>query len=75
MSILTNGTCLQIRLGRPGTRAKVDTSKINVPNSDGASEGETGATDKSLLHITKDLMDSPELKAIGSHDALTRGWV
>jgi hypothetical protein len=63
MSIIEKGTCLQLHLGRPGTRAKVDSESVDVN------------TDKEMLHVSKDLLDSPELNAIASHDHGMRAWV
>lgn len=54
---------LLVRLGRLGTRRKADTDQIDTD------------ADKALLHLSKDILDSPELQAIARHDAGTRKFL
>lgn len=54
---------LSLYQGTIGNRAKVDTKDVDVD------------TDKKMLHVTKDLYDSDELRAIRHLGSETRSWV
>jgi hypothetical protein len=62
-TMFERSTCLQVFFGRPGSRAKVDSARVEVD------------TDKELLHVSKDIMDSPELRALIGFDRGVRTWV
>lgn len=55
--------CLTVTLKAPGNRRKVSTAAVEAD------------TDKSMLHVSKDLLDSEEYKAIGKIDGETRRYV
>jgi hypothetical protein len=54
---------LVVEFHKLGNTRKVNTSQIEVD------------ADKSMLHINKNLLDSPEYDAIRKHDGQTRAWL
>jgi hypothetical protein len=61
---LTEATVvLMLELGHLGTRAKVSTDDVEVD------------TDKDMLHVSKDILTSAELKAISRHGNAIRSYV
>ncbi len=54
---------LVVEFHKLGNARKVSTSKITVD------------ADKSMLHVSKNLLDSPEYDAIKTHDGKTRAWL
>lgn len=54
---------LAFRTGLPGNRRKVSTSEVEVD------------ADKSMISLSKDLLDSEELKAVRKFDGQVRRWV
>lgn len=61
--LLDKTVVLMLELGRLGTRAKVNTDDVEVD------------TDKDMLHVSKDILTSLELKAISAHDYAVRAYV
>src|SRR5260370_42138178 len=55
--------CVKVRLGRLGNTRKVSNSQVEVD------------TDKSLLLISKHLLDSKKLRTIASFDGEIRGYL
>lgn len=55
--VFRNSIGLSVSISRPGNKKKVAGSRVEVD------------ADKDLLHISKDLLDSPEFKAISKHDS------
>lgn len=62
-NIAERTVCLQLSIGRPGTRAKVDPDLF-----------ETDA-DMSMLHISKDIFDSTELQNVRRLDGQARAYI
>ena len=50
------------------------TTKLSIRRSVSTDKVEVDA-DKTMLHVAKNLLDSAELRAIVSHDSLTRRWI
>jgi hypothetical protein len=63
VNVTDKTSCVSITFGSLGNTRKVSTSEVEVD------------ADKSLIHVNKMLLDSPELKAISKHDAETRSTV
>lgn len=61
--IQNNSVMLYLSMGRLRTRRKINSNAV------------TSDIDLNLLHVSKDIMDSPELKAIGEHDTEIKTWV
>lgn len=57
--------CMQLCIKMPGTRAKVDTSKLNLDET----------VDDSMLHVSKDILDSVEYRAIQGHARWMRAFM
>jgi hypothetical protein len=55
--------CLNVSFGRLGNNKKVATSEVEAD------------TDKSMLHVSKTLLESPELKAVDRHDKAIIIWL
>lgn len=62
-SIFEKAICLEVSFSRLGTRRKVSTEHVDA------------ATDKSLLHVSKDILDADELTAVSHLDAAIRRWL
>ena len=62
-TIQANSVMLHLAVGRLRTRRKLATSAIETD------------IDKSLLHISKDILESKELEAIQTHDNDLRTWI
>lgn len=58
--VLKQALCLMVTLKLPGMKRKVSVEQVEAQ------------TDKKLLHVSKTILDSPELKAIESFDGETR---
>lgn len=61
---------VRIKFEKLGNSRKVRTSQIDVRG-----ETETSKTDKSLVRVSKKLLDSPELKAIGTADSEIKAYL
>jgi len=61
--ITAKSVCLVLSFTRVGTRRSVSADQVKVD------------ADKSMVHVSKDLFNSPQLRAIVSHDNATRRWV
>lgn len=61
---------LKLEFHKLGNSRKVKTSQISVNG-----ETEDNKTDKSLVRVSKKLLDSPELKAIGSADSELKSYL
>jgi Protein of unknown function (DUF3150) len=74
--ILDRTVCITIQLGGIGNRKKVSTAMIEVPlaREEGA-DGTQPAVDKEMLGVSKQLLDSPELRAIRKLDGRIRSFV
>lgn len=55
--------CLSLTLSRFGNKRKADMGDVQVE------------ADKTLLRMSKTLLDSPELDAVKKHDAMTRAYI
>src|SRR6266852_6390883 len=55
--------CVKVRLGRLGNTRKVSNSQVEVD------------TDKSLIRVSKHLLDSQELRMIANFDGEVRGYL
>lgn len=62
-SLMDDTVCLQLSFGKPGDKTRADKSMIEVD------------ADKKQLHLTKNIIDSPELKKIASFQQSVRMWV
>lgn len=62
-SLAERTVCLQFQTGMPGNRQQVDPELVEVD------------TDKKALHISKDLLNSPELVKVRRHDLETRRYL
>lgn len=62
-ALLDNAVLLRLKFSRYGTSRKVATSQVEVN------------TDKRLLRVSKQILDSPEADAIGKIDRQIKGWV
>lgn len=69
-SIFTRAVCVQLALSRLGTRRKVDPDRVTAPRRL-ANEGEQAGPDSDLLHVSAEILKSPELEAIRKHDRET----
>ena len=65
-SILDAAVCLSLEIGRPGNRKKVPVNAIADPDKQ---------FDRSMVGLSKQLLDSPEYKSIGQYDSETRRWL
>lgn len=61
--IQQDSVMLYLSMGRLRTRRKINSNAV------------TSDIDVNLLHVSKDIMESPELKAIGEHDTEIKTWV
>ena len=61
--IQNDSVMLYLSVGRLRTRRKLSTSAVETD------------IDKTLLHISKDILESPELEAIATHDNELRSWI
>jgi len=81
-NLFDRAVILSVTLRRPGTRRKASTSLITV-NSSTTEETSSGTddslsstpTDKSLLHLSKDILDSKELREIQRLDGEVREYL
>jgi hypothetical protein len=73
--IQTDSVMLYLSMGRLRTRRKIAGNKI-VRKSDEQSNAlvET-EMDPTLVHVSKDILESPELKAVSEHDGALKTWV
>ena len=83
-TMLDKAILLQIDIKRMGNSRNVSTEQIEVKKAQGVAESETdnsaenaavSETDKSLLHVSKKLLDCPEYKAITSLDDEMKAYV
>lgn len=72
--ILSKAVPLHVRLGRPGKRARVAISTVDVHAADKEAADRKDA-DKAALHLSKELFDCPEYRAICHLDQEVRGWL
>lgn len=72
-NIFERAVCIEITLSRLGTRRKVSTGAVEMPKGDIG--GEEVETDRTLVHVSKDILDSPELKAIQRHHGELRSYM
>lgn len=76
--IQTDSVMLYLSMGRLRTRRKLAGSKI-VKKADRPEDQEQALIqseiDPTLLHVSKDILESPELKAISEHDTALKAWV
>ena len=63
VDLASNSVMLVLRLGRLGNRRKVPTSMVTVD------------ADPEAVHVGKELLESPELKAVATEDDAIRKWV
>lgn len=63
VQVMDKSITLCLKFGRLGNTRKVSNSQVEVE------------ADKTLIHVSKTLLDSKELAAIGSHDAHTMAWL
>ena len=63
VDLAANSVMLVLRLGRLGNRRKVSTSMVEVD------------ADPDAVHVGKELLESPELKAVTTEDNALRMWV
>lgn len=62
-ALLERTVALQVYLGKPGTRVKVDKNKVDTN------------ADKEMLHVSKDIFDSEELRKVRRHHGEIRAYV
>jgi hypothetical protein len=70
VDIFSKAAVLQLQFRRLGTRRKVNGSAIDIRG-----EGPGSSTDRDLVHVTKEILDSPELVAIAQHDGATARYI
>ena len=63
VDLASNSVMLVVRMGRLGNRRKVPTSQVTVD------------ADPDAIHVGKELLESPELKAVTTEDNAIRQWV
>ena len=63
VDLAANSVMLVLRLGRLGNRRKVPTNMVEVD------------ADPDAVHVGKELLESPELKAVATEDGAIRQWV
>lgn len=61
-SVFARAVCVQLALSRLGTRRKVNPDQVTSRDTD---------TDADLLHVSAEILKSPELEAIRKHDRET----
>lgn len=68
--IMAKSVCLVLSFARIGSKRSVASNEVKVSATEA-----TKALDQSMVHVGKDLFDSPQLRAIVTHDSVTRKWV
>ena len=68
--IMDRSICLVLAFSRIGSKRSVASNEVRVSAADGIEK-----PDQSMVHVAKDLFDSPELRAIVTHDSVTRKWI
>lgn len=63
INIFDRAMCLNLEIGRFGTRKKVRSSQIQTD------------ADRTLVHVSKDILDAPEFKAVARFDGETRDYI
>jgi antitoxin component HigA of HigAB toxin-antitoxin module len=66
---------LYLSMGRLRTRRKIAGSKITKKGQEENGSLVETEIDPQLLHVSKDILESPELKAIAEHDTAIKTWV
>lgn len=61
--IMERAVCLSLEMAKPGNKRKVSSSRIDTD------------ADRSMIAVSKQLVDSIEYRAITSHDGETRQWI
>jgi hypothetical protein len=76
--IQTDSVMLYLSMGKLRTRRKLAGNKI-VKKAELPEDQERALIqseiDPTMIHVSKDILESPELKAIGEHDAALKTWV
>jgi hypothetical protein len=62
-NIFDRAVLLSVEIGKLGIRRKVESSEVTVD------------ADKTMLHVSKEILQADSLKAINRHDADTRLWI
>lgn len=78
--VMKRAVVIKISLGRPGNRKRVNIHTVDVkranPDESYISSGdEPDSVDRRMVHVSKDLLDSPELKVITKYDTQIRSYV
>lgn len=86
-SLTEQSVIFNLTTGKPGERKKVKRSAVKVtakliegeePEAEYANEENESSShnpDQNMLHVHKDILDSPELKAVGQFFAKVRKWI
>lgn len=70
--LLNKSVIVSFKTGRFGNSRKVQKNQVNISAYDNE-DGQDKTINKDVLKVSKELLDSKELQAIGSFDAKTRG--
>lgn len=77
--VIDNSICLKLSFSRLGTKRSVKKSQVaekaQGEKTDGTDVPVAVYADTSMVHVGKDILDSPELRAILSHHISIRTWV
>lgn len=73
--IQNDSVMLYLSMGRLRTRRKIAGSKITKKGQEENGSLVETEIDPQLLHVSKDILESPELKAIAEHDTAIKTWV
>lgn len=73
--IQTDSVMLYLSMGRLRTRRKIAGNKIVRKTDEQSGALVETDIDPTLLHVSKDILESPELKAISEHDGALKTWV
>lgn len=72
--VMQKSTAFVLSFARPGTKRVVRGNQVSE-KSEATENAVVVDADKKMVHVGKDIIDSPELRAIVSHDGYIRRWV
>jgi len=72
--VMENSIAIVLSFARPGTKRIVRKAQVSE-KSEGVENAVVVDADKDMINVGKDIIDSPQLRAIQSRDGFTRRWV
>lgn len=73
-TVMDNSIALVLAFSRPGVKRAVRKSQVSE-KSEGTENAVVVDADTSLVHVAKEIIDSPELHSIQAQDNAVRAWV